>query len=96
MSVRRLANVPGFSIDRVAAEAGDDPEVLRLENLDTDLAPPAAAIAATKAAVGRDEDNSYLPFTGKLALRESVAQHVSKQTGHSYRPSEVVITCGGT
>jgi aspartate/methionine/tyrosine aminotransferase len=96
MSVRRLANIPGFSIDRVAAEAGDDPEVLRLENLDTDLAPPAAAIAATKAAVGRDEDNSYLPFTGKLALRESVAQHVSEQTGHSYRPGEVVITCGGT
>jgi len=96
MSVRRLANIPGFSIDRVAAEAGDDPEVLRLENLDTDLAPPAAAIAATKAAVGRDEDNSYLPFTGKLALRESVARHVSQQTGHSYRPSEVVITCGGT
>ena len=96
MSVQRLRNIPGFSIDRVAAEAGDDPEVLRLENLDTDLAPPAAAIAATQAAVGRDEDNSYLPFTGKLALRESVAQHVSKQTGHSYRPSEVVITCGGT
>jgi len=96
MSVQRLENIPGFSIDRVAAEAGDDPEVLRLENLDTDLAPPAAAIAATKAAVGRDKDNSYLPFTGKLALRESVAQHVSKQTGHSYSPSEVVITCGGT
>ncbi len=96
MSVRRLENIPGFSIDRVAAEAGDDPDVLRLENLDTDLAPPAAAIAATRAAVGRDEDNSYLPFTGKLALRESVAQHVSKQTEHSYSPSEVVITCGGT
>ncbi len=96
MSVQRLRNIPGFSIDRVAAEAGDDPEVLRLENLDTDLAPPAAAIAATQAAVGRDEDNSYLPFTGKLALRESVAEHVSKQTGHSYSPSEVVITCGGT
>jgi aspartate/methionine/tyrosine aminotransferase len=96
MSVQRLENIPGFSIDRVAAEAGDDPEVLRLENLDTDLAPPAAAIAATKAAVGRDEDNSYLPFTGKLALREIVAQHVSKQTGHSYSPGEVVITCGGT
>ncbi len=96
MSVQRLKNIPGFSIDRVAAEAGDDPEVLRLENLDTDLAPPAAAIAATQEAVGRDEDNSYLPFTGKLALRESVAERLSKQAGHSYSPSEVVITCGGT
>jgi aspartate/methionine/tyrosine aminotransferase len=96
MSVKRLKNIPGFSIDRVAAEAGDDPQVLRLENLDTDLAPPAAAIAATRAAVGRDEDNSYLPFTGKVALREVVAQRVSKQTGHTYDAGEVVITCGGT
>ena len=96
MSVERLKNIPGFSIDRVAAEAGDDPQVLRLENLDTDLAPPAAAIAATREAVGRDEDNSDLPFTGKLALREVVAQHVSRQAGHTYDPGEVVITCGGT
>jgi aspartate/methionine/tyrosine aminotransferase len=96
MPVQRLKNIPGFSIDRVAAGAGDDPAVLRMENLDTDLAPPAAALAATRAAVGRDEDNSYLPFTGKLALREVVAQHVGRQTGHTYDPGEVVITCGGT
>ncbi|MHA2193402.1 MAG: pyridoxal phosphate-dependent aminotransferase, partial [Candidatus Thorarchaeota archaeon] len=75
---------------------GEDPEVLRLENLDTDLAPPAAAIAATQAAIGRDEDNSYLPFTGRLALREAIAQHVREQTGYNYSPREVVITCGGT
>ena len=43
MSVRRLDHIPGFSIDRVAAAAGDDPDVLRLENLDTDIPPPAAA-----------------------------------------------------
>lgn len=35
MSVRRFEQIPGFSIDRVAAAAGDDPDVLRLENLDT-------------------------------------------------------------
>src|SRR5438093_1172900 len=40
MGVRRLRGIPGFSIDRVAAAAGDDPDVLRLENLDTDVAPP--------------------------------------------------------
>jgi N-succinyldiaminopimelate aminotransferase len=40
MSVRRLDDIPGFNIDRVAAAAGDDPEVLRLENLDTDMPPP--------------------------------------------------------
>jgi len=44
---RRLAQIRGFGIDKVAAAAGDDPDVLRLENLDTDLAPPPEAIAAT-------------------------------------------------
>ena len=40
MSVRRLDGIPGFAIDKVAAAAGNDPDVLRLENLDTDLRPP--------------------------------------------------------
>ena len=68
MSVRRLAGIPGFAIDEVAARAGTDPEVLRLENLDTDLRPPAAAVAATRAALGSDDANSYLPFTGTAEL----------------------------
>ena len=96
MSVRRLDDIPGFSIDRVAAAAGDDPAVLRLENLDTDLALPPGVIAATQAALGRDDDNSYLPFTGQEALRAAVAWHVGTQTGHPYRPEQAVITCGGT
>jgi aspartate/methionine/tyrosine aminotransferase len=97
MSVKRLAGIPGFSIDRVADAAGDDPDVLRLENLDTDLAPPQAAIDATRAAVGRDEDNSYLPFTGRLELREAVARRLSAGTGGGYDANRnVVITAGGT
>jgi aspartate/methionine/tyrosine aminotransferase len=96
MSVKRLAGIPGFSIDRVAAAAGNDPDVLRLENLDTDLPPPAAAIAATQAAIRDDEANSYLPFTGSLALRESVVRHIEKFVGHVYSPDQVVITCGAT
>lgn len=96
MSVQRLANIPGFSIDRVAAAAGDDPEVLRMENLDTDLTPPAGALAATIVAIGRDEDNSYLPFLGKIALREAVAQHLNQQTKNQYGVKNVVITAGGT
>jgi hypothetical protein len=31
-TVRRFDHIPGFNIDRVAAAAGDDPEVLRMEN----------------------------------------------------------------
>src|SRR5579862_1477532 len=96
MSVQRLAGIPGFSIDRVAAAAGSDPDVLRLENLDTDLAPPAAAIAATRAVLDSDDANSYLPFTGRLDLCEAVARRLAAQSGHPYTASQVVITCGGT
>jgi hypothetical protein len=40
VSVRRLDHITGFKIDRVAAAAGDNPDVLRMENLDTDIPPP--------------------------------------------------------
>jgi aspartate/methionine/tyrosine aminotransferase len=94
---QRLRNIPGFSIDTVASAAGSDPDVLRLENLDTDLAPPEAAVQATRRAVGTDDANSYLPFTGSLALRETVSQHLKRLTGRGYDPlGEIVITCGGT
>jgi aspartate/methionine/tyrosine aminotransferase len=87
--------MPGFSIDRVAADAGDDPAVLRMENMDTDIPPPRIAVEATKAAVGRDEYNSYLPFTGSLELRQAVSDLLFKQTRHRYNPnSEIVITNG--
>jgi aspartate/methionine/tyrosine aminotransferase len=93
----RLRDIPGFSIDRVAAAAGDDPAVLRLENLDTDLRPPAAAISATLAAIGRDDANSYLPFTGSDELRRAAAAHVGRLSGLAYDPaSQCVITAGGT
>jgi aspartate/methionine/tyrosine aminotransferase len=93
---RRLEGIPGFSIDRVAEAAGDDPRILRLENLDTDLAPPPEAIDATREAIGRDEDNSYLPFTGRLELRETIAERHRRTTGQPCDPADVVVTCGGT
>jgi aspartate/methionine/tyrosine aminotransferase len=70
---RRLEGIPGFGIDRVAAAAGADPEVLRLENLDTDVPPHPDAVEVTRAAVGRDEANSYLPFSGLDEMKEAVA-----------------------
>jgi len=94
MSVRRLEHIPGFSIDRVAAAAGDDPDVLRLENLDTDIPPPAEAIEATRAAIGEDEANSWLPFTGRDDLKESVAAYIERRGGPCYGRGEIVITCG--
>src|SRR5919106_414045 len=95
MSVRRLEQVPGFSIDRVAAAAGDDPDVLRLENLDVDIPPPAEAMDATRAAIGTAEANSWLPFTGRDDLKEAVAAFIERRGGPRYDGRhEIVITSG--
>ncbi len=95
MRPHRLADIPGFGIDEVAARAGDDPDVLRLENLDTDLPPPAEAIEATRAAAGLDEFNSYLPFTGRLDVKRAVAAHVERRSGRAYDPGTEVVITGG-
>src|SRR6266511_4059575 len=95
MSVRRLEHIPGFNIDRVAAAAGDDPEVLRLENLDTDIPPPDAALQATRAAIGQDDANSWLPFTGRDDLKDAVAAYVERRGSPRYDGRrEIVITSG--
>jgi len=95
MSVARLEHIPGFNIDRVAAAAGDDPDVLRLENLDTDIPPPEAAMEATRAAIGEDEANSWLPFTGRDDLKEAVAAYIEHRGGPRYDGRrEIVITSG--
>lgn len=93
MRARRLDDVPGFGIDKVAAAAGDDPGVLRMENLDTDIPPPPGVIQATQEAVARPEYNSWLPFSGRVDLKEAVANHVERRSGVRYDPAaEVVIT----
>ena len=93
--VRRFDDIPGFNIDRVAAAAGQDPEVLRLENLDTDIPPAAAALEATRAAIGRDDANSWLPFNGREDLKAAVVESIARRGGPRYDPRrEVVITCG--
>jgi aspartate/methionine/tyrosine aminotransferase len=92
---RRLDDIPGFSIDRVAAAAGDDPEVLRMENLDTDISPPRTAIDATAEALREAASNSWLPFTGRDDLKNAVAAFVERRGGPRYDGRrEVVVTCG--
>lgn len=93
MRARRLVDVPGFGIDGVAADAGDDPEVLRMENLDTDLPPPPGVVEATCDAIGPLEYNSWLPFSGCNDMKEAVADHIHRRSGVHYDPSsEIVIT----
>ncbi len=98
MSVSRLRHIPGIGVDVVgdAADAAADPEILRLENLDTDLRPPPVALELTRAAVDDDAANSYLPFQGHQVLREAAAGHVGRLAGRRYDPgTECVGVAGG-
>ena len=91
----RLDAVVGFGIDRVAAAISGD--ALRLENLDTDLGLPAAAIEVTRAALEDPVSNSWLPFTGDLGLRAAISERTAERHGRRFDPeTEIVITCGGT
>ena len=92
---QRLDGIPGFGIDRVAEAAGSDPDILRLENYDTDIPPHRDAIEATRVAIDRDEANSYLPFSGLDEMKEAVAELIARRGGPQYDPySEIVITDG--
>lgn len=98
MTVSRLQDILGIAVDRMgdSADAVHDLEILRLENMDTDLAPPPEAIAATREAVGRDDCNSYLPFTGHASLRQAAAAHVSRLSGVCYDGNtQCIISAGG-
>jgi aspartate/methionine/tyrosine aminotransferase len=98
MTVERLRHIPGIGVDVVgdAADAAADPDILRLENLDTDLRPPQVALEVTRAAVDDDAANSYLPFQGQQGLREAAAAHVGQLAGRAYDPdTECVAVAGG-
>jgi aspartate/methionine/tyrosine aminotransferase len=91
-----MQGIAGFGIDRVAAAVLDG-DVLRLENLDTDLGLPPDAVAVTRTALDDPVSNSWLPFTGDLGLRAAISDHIAARHGHVYDPTaEIVVTCGGT
>ncbi|GAA3311369.1 hypothetical protein [Nonomuraea dietziae] len=89
----RFAQVLSFDIDRVAAAAGSDPDVLRMENLDTDVPPPPAAVEATVQALTTGQGNSWLPFSGLPVLREAIAADLRLRTGLDFDPvRQIVVT----
>jgi aspartate/methionine/tyrosine aminotransferase len=78
------------------ADSLRDPEVLRLENLDTDLRPPDSALEFTRRAVDDDGANSYLPFFGLDVLRQAATELVGRQSGQRYDwKTECLISAGG-
>lgn len=98
MTVSRLRHIPGIGVDVMGdrADAANDPTLLRLENLDTDIRPPEVALSLTRTAIDDDHANSYLPFQGATSLRQAAAAHVGRTAGRTYDPeSECVITAGG-
>jgi aspartate/methionine/tyrosine aminotransferase len=93
-----LRNIPGIGVDKMgdAADATQNRNILRLENLDTDLRPPAEAVRRTHEAVDDDDANSYLPFTGQAALRHAVVARIRQSTGIGYdAASECIVSAGG-
>jgi aspartate/methionine/tyrosine aminotransferase len=98
MSVSRLEYITKIGVEQMGdlADSLDDPEVLRLENLDTDIPPPASAIACTQNAIVDDDANSYLPFLGLDSIRQASSALVSRQSGNDYDwKTESVISAGG-
>ena len=97
MTVSRLAHIPGIGVNVMGdrADAAADPTMLRMENLDTDLRPPAVALDHTRRAVEDDEANSYLPFEGHLDLRTAAAGLVSRLSGRQYDPARECVSVAG-
>ena len=79
-----------------AADAADAAEgAFRLENADTWLTPPEHVLEATRAAVGDDDHNSYLPLRGLVPMREAIAARYAADWGLTYDADrEIVVTCG--
>jgi len=97
MSVSRLTDITQIGVERMGdlADALKDPDVLRLENLDTDLRPPQSALEYTRRAVDDDNANSYLPFFGLDVMRQAAADLVGAQSGQHYDwKTECVISAG--
>lgn len=98
MSVSRLQHITKIGVEQMGdlADSLADPDVLRLENLDTNILPPASAVSFTRNAVGDDDANSYLPFLGLDSTRKAATSLVSRQSGKQYDwKTESVISAGG-
>lgn len=92
----RLRDIVSIGVERMGdlADSARD-GLLRLENLDVDIEPCAAALERTRAAASCDADNSYLPFLGQHRLRQAAAAHVARAAGVDYSESNCIIAPGG-
>jgi len=91
----RARSMVRMTMADMAELADRRPRAFRLENADSDLKPPAHAVEATRAAVGEDRFNSYLPLHGLPELRQAIANRYREDLGLRYDPDgEIVVTSG--
>ena len=97
MSVTRLRELTFIGVDKMGtiADQLQNEQLLRMENLDTDLLPPQGVIEATKNEIGMDDANSYLPFVGSNELREAAAGLLTRRSGVRYEWNSSTIICAG-
>jgi N-succinyldiaminopimelate aminotransferase len=97
MTTTRVLKLVGIGVDKMGtiAEQLQSERLLRLENLDTDLAPPASVIETTRREVELDNANSYLPFVGSAELRKAATALVSRLSGARYNWNDSTIICAG-
>lgn len=98
---KRTALMTPIGVERMGdvADTLNNPDVLRLENLDTDLLPPQVALDTTREQVLDDDANSYLPFFGHDSLRRAATALVEHNGGlragtYNWK-SQCFISAGG-
>ncbi len=98
---KRTALMTPIGVERMGdvADTLNNPDVLRLENLDTGLLPPQVALDTTREQVLDDDANSYLPFFGHDSLRRAATALVERNGGlpagtYNWK-SQCFISAGG-
>ena len=93
----RLQHITKIGVEEMGdlADSLSDPDVLRLENLATNILPPESAITVTRKAIVDDDANSYLPFFGLDSLRKAATGLVERQSGMKYDWKTESLICAG-
>ena len=92
--IRRLHGGAETSFTRMLRLAGQTPNLITLGRGDPDVPTPSHIVEAAVKALQTRHVN-YTPPPGMPALREAIADKLSRENGLSYDPQqEVLVTCG--
>jgi aspartate aminotransferase/aminotransferase len=91
----RLVDYPLNPLFRVAGAVDGRDDVIHLEFGEPDFPTPAHIVEAAHRSL-RDERQRYLPSSGILSLRETIAARVARVNGFTPSAKQIVVTPGGT